>query len=37
MSLSPALRRLQKDIEKIRKETENGILVDFEEDNMFQM
>ena len=29
MSLAPALRRIKKDIEKIQKEGDSGILVDF--------
>ena len=37
MSLAPALRRIKKDIEKIQKEGDSGILVDFQEENMYQM
>lgn len=37
MSLNPSLRRIKKDIEKIHKEGDSGILIDHSEENMYFM
>lgn len=37
MSLNPSLRRIKKDIEKIHKEGDSGILIDHNEENLYFM